>query len=306
MDIEFLLWLQNFREASGNIFTPFMQMLSQLEMWYLLAPIFIYWTVSKRKGFFIILAFCISCFMNGVLKLMFSIYRPFVLDERLIPIDGHPTSYSFPSGHAMSVTPVIGGLAVIARKRALWFSWICVLFALLVGLSRNYVGVHTPQDIAAGMLLAVLSLWIASVIVSHPERETLSYSLLLIICAAGLYYICIRSYPEKYDAGKAIVEAGSSIMFTFYEAGMIAGSIFGRLIERRYINFSPRFSIKGVVAACIGLLIYSVVFAVGARGHLINPLTPFITEYGGNFVSGLVSMLYVTALWPCVIKKCCE
>lgn len=226
--------------------------------------------------------------------------------ERIIPIDGRPTSYSFPSGHAMSVTPVLVGLAVIARKRAVWFSCICVLFALLAGFSRNYVGVHTPQDIVAGMLLAILSLWIASVIVSHPERETLSYALLLVICAVGLYYICTRSYPEKYDGEKLVAGSGANVIFTFYEAGMIAGLILGRLIEKRYINFSPRFSIKGVVVACVGLLIYAVVLSVSASGHLINLLSPFITVYGGNFVSGLVSMLYVAAVWPCVMKKFCE
>ena len=306
MDIEYLLWLQNFREASGNIFTPFMQKVSQLEMWYLLAPIFVYWAISKRKGLFIILAFCISCFMNGVLKLTFCIYRPFVYDNRLIPIDGHPTSYSFPSGHSMSVTPVIAGMAVISRKKAVLFSWICVVFALLVAFSRNYVGVHTLKDITVGMTLAVLSLWIASVMIYHPEQENLSYALLLVICAVCLYYISTKSYPPDYDGEIRIGDAEGGIKFTFYEAGMIAGFIFGRLLERRYINFSPKFSVKSAVVALIGLVIYSVIFAVGARGNFIIPLTPFLTAYGANFVSGMITMLYVIAVWPCVMKKFCE
>lgn len=305
MDIEYLLWLQNFREATDNLFTPFMQLVSQMEMWFLFAPIFVYWTVSKRKSFFIILAFCISCFMNGVLKLIFCVYRPFVLDERIMPLGARPSSYSFPSGHAMSVTPVLGGLAVISRKTASWFACICVLFVLLTGLSRNYAGVHTLQDVAVGTLLGILSLWIASVIVSHPERETLSYALLLVICAVCLYYISTKSYPEKYDGGKLIAGPGSNLEFTFYEAGLIAGLISGRLLERKYIDFSPKFSVKGAVAAFVGLgIYYAVVFEFSQK--FISFLTPFITIYGGNFTAGFIIMLYVAAIWPFVIKKVCN
>ncbi|MBR0150639.1 MAG: phosphatase PAP2 family protein [Synergistaceae bacterium] len=303
MDIEYLLWLQNFREATNNVFTPFMELVSHLEMWFIFAAIFVYWTISKRKGFFIILAFCISCFMNGVLKLIFCIYRPFVLDERIIPLGYRPTSYSFPSGHAMSVTPVLGGLAVISRKKALWFACICVLFVVLTGLSRNYYGVHTLLDVVVGTLLGVLSLWIASVIVSHPERETLSYAIILVICAVCLYYISTKSYPEKYEGGNLIAGSGDNLRITFYEAGMIAGLISGRLIERKYIDFSPGLSVKYAVIAFAGLCVYSM-FTFGR--NFVSFLNPFITEYGGTFISGFVAMLYIAAIWPFVIKKVCN
>ena len=304
MDIEYLLWLQNFREATGNIFTPFMLWVSSLEMWFFLAAIFVYWTMSKRKGLFIILAFCISLFMNTVLKLIFCVYRPFVLDERLTPLGYRPSSYSFPSGHAMSVTPVLGGLAVITWKTALWFAGICVLFVLLTALSRNYVGVHTPQDVIVGTLLGILSLWIASVIVTHPERENLSYILLLVICAVCLYYITTKSYPEKYDGETLIAGPGSNLRYAFYDAGLIAGFISGRLLERKHIDFSPSFSVKSAVVACVGLVIYYALVFESSK-YFVRFLTPFITVYGGNFVLGFVIMLYVVALWPAVIKKVC-
>lgn len=294
MDIEFLLWLQDFRESSGDLFTPFMKFVSELEMYFILAPLFVYWTMSKRKGFFVILAFCISCFMNGVLKLMFCIYRPFVLDERIMPLGGYrPESYSFPSGHAMSVTPVLAGMAVISRKTASWLSWICVLLLLSNLLSRNYAGVHTPQDVIVGMLLGILSLWIASVIVYNPERETLSYAIILVICAVGLYYISTKSYPEVYEDGKFIVEAGSSVRFTFFEAGLLVGLIFGRILEQRYINFSPGLTVKSAATACVGIGIYFALF-FKFKENFVTFLTPFITADGGNFSAGFI------------IKKFCE
>ena len=51
MDIEYLLWLQNLREITGNIFTPFMENFSVFAVsWLAFVPVFIYWCINKRDG----------------------------------------------------------------------------------------------------------------------------------------------------------------------------------------------------------------------------------------------------------------
>ncbi|MGK9286534.1 phosphatase PAP2 family protein [Sinorhizobium meliloti] len=66
------------------------------------------------------------------------------------------TSASFPSGHSMMAAVVYLTLAVmIARVRPRWrtkaYILLCaVLIALLVGVSRVYLGVHWPTDVLAG------------------------------------------------------------------------------------------------------------------------------------------------------------
>ena len=72
-------------------------------------------------------------------------------------IDRRPLSYSFPSGHAASsfaAAPTIsrlwpGGRAVV---------WV---LAILVSVSRIYVGVHYPLDVIGGAILGIVSAWIA-------------------------------------------------------------------------------------------------------------------------------------------------
>jgi undecaprenyl-diphosphatase len=67
-----------------------------------------------------------------------------------------PSSYSFPSGHAMGSVCFYGVLAAIlaarARRRvAKWSIWTgAVLLIGMVGYSRIYLGVHYPSDVIAG------------------------------------------------------------------------------------------------------------------------------------------------------------
>src|SRR5882672_7512155 len=67
-----------------------------------------------------------------------------------------PTTYSFPSGHAMGSVCFYGVLAAIlaaraSGRRAKWCIWMgAVLLIGLIGYSRIYLGVHYPSDVIAG------------------------------------------------------------------------------------------------------------------------------------------------------------
>ena len=77
-------------------------------------------------------------------------------------------SFSFPSGHALSslclyaslVWLVTNRLENSAIKAALWI--VILIFVLLTGLSRLYIGVHFPTDVLAGWLAAAV--WTAAVV----------------------------------------------------------------------------------------------------------------------------------------------
>lgn len=44
-----------------------------------------------------------------------------------------------------------------------------VILATLIALSRLYVGVHYPSDVAAGILIGILAAWIACRIVGEKK-----------------------------------------------------------------------------------------------------------------------------------------
>ena len=60
--------------------------------------------------------------------------------------------YSFPSGHAMGAAAVVTALCFLAwQHRGQGWAWtLGPLFALGVGWSRMYLGVHFPSDVLAG------------------------------------------------------------------------------------------------------------------------------------------------------------
>ena len=76
--------------------------------------------------------------------------------NRLLPFD--PGFDSFPSGHALSSASFATAVILIAwpDRRLRWPAFIVgVGYALAVGVSRMYLGVHYPADVAAGWCLGV-------------------------------------------------------------------------------------------------------------------------------------------------------
>ena len=63
-----------------------------------------------------------------------------------------PDSWSFPSGHTTSAFSVVSMLWCI--KNTLF--WPLSLFAIFVGFSRIYLGVHYPSDVCVGAVLGII------------------------------------------------------------------------------------------------------------------------------------------------------
>ncbi len=111
-----------------------------------------------REALFVLVVMTGTGVLQLMTKLAFERPRPTVF-EPLVAV----SSYSYPSGHAMASAGLALAVAVVAwptRWRAAAIAG-GTAFALLVGASRMYLGVHYPSDIVAGWLLAVA--WVTSV-----------------------------------------------------------------------------------------------------------------------------------------------
>jgi undecaprenyl-diphosphatase len=86
-----------------------------------------------------------------------------------------PSSYSFPSGHALCSLCFYGVLAGLLSARIKSLPWRIAVWAaaavliIAIGLSRIYLGVHYPSDVLAGYLAATV--WVGTVIVLDHVRK---------------------------------------------------------------------------------------------------------------------------------------
>lgn len=112
-------------------------------------------TRRRREAAMLLLTMAGAAFLNFTLKLLSGRERP-------EPFFGTPLpeSYSFPSGHALLSFCFYGMIAAVitarvegaGRRASVWAA--TVLLVAFIGLSRVYLGVHYPSDVAAGYAAA--------------------------------------------------------------------------------------------------------------------------------------------------------
>lgn len=124
-----------------------------------------------REASFAAISFAGSALLNIASKHFFQRDRP-TLWESIAP----ESTFSFPSGHAMG-SMTLAAVVMLLAWNTRWRWPVCIaaaLFAVLVSLSRVYLGVHYPSDILAGWCAALV--WVVGCFLvmfhrRHPWRH---------------------------------------------------------------------------------------------------------------------------------------
>jgi undecaprenyl-diphosphatase len=118
-----------------------------------LALILIGSSYVKLIGFEILGVMIISQIITHTLKILLSRERPYNIIEHLNTFGIDLKDYSFPSGHTTASFSIAATIALnIPRLSILVFT-----IAMIIGVSRIYLGVHYPTDVAAGILVGCLT-----------------------------------------------------------------------------------------------------------------------------------------------------
>jgi len=151
LDGAILLWIQEF--VRNDVLTPFLLAITKLGdkgfIWIFISILLLCFKPTRKTGITAIVALLLSlCVINLTLKHLVARTRPFDMIEALVPLVERPKDFSFPSGHSGSSFAAAG---VFVRELPKWAGIPLFLLALLISVSRLYVGVHYPSDVIVGI-----------------------------------------------------------------------------------------------------------------------------------------------------------
>lgn len=272
--MEAIKFIQLFSNPFLDLFFQAVTMIGE-DAFIIVAITLIYWCVNKKFGYRLGFTYLSSIILNGVVKEIFKIERPFNKEGiRSLRVET-ATGYSFPSGHTQGSTTFFTSVMLYFKKT--WLYILGTILVLLVMISRLYLGVHTLTDVLGGFILGFLWVFLANKIMDYVEdgKEHLLF-IIIITIAIGTFFFKAPDY--------------------FKAAGITSSFILGYYIETRYINFEPKQAINiQIIKYLIGITVAIVIKSLFKK---ILPVGNI-----GDFIRYFALGIWVTVLAPMVFKR---
>lgn len=157
MDGQLLLWIQE--KLRFDALTPFVKAITHSAdggtIMIIATLILMIIPKTRKLGFLCGAALVVNTLIcNVILKNLVARVRPYEVVDGLKLIIGRQNDWSFPSGHSSAGFSMS---TVLFRETPRKIGIPVLIFALLISLSRLYVGVHYPTDVICGIILGTLT-----------------------------------------------------------------------------------------------------------------------------------------------------
>lgn len=265
-----------------SFYNPFFDQLFQVitmlgeDYFFIAAGTLIYWCIDKGFGYRLVFAYLSNGLVNTTIKQIVKVPRPFERDSTLRVLRRETAGgYSFPSGHTQCTSSFWTSMMLQIKYRWMYFSGIILI--ILVGISRMYLGVHTPEDVLAGAVIGAVWVMAVNRMFDFADRTGKKSVFLIVIIPAVTGMLIFRNSDYYKVAGTVI---------SFY---------IGYLIETAYINFPVKTVFwKQVIKYITGMLVILLVKI---------PLKSLLPEgMISDFIRYFMMGAWVTMGAPCIIK----
>ena len=307
--IDCLLYLQNFRIGYLEHFDKFFLSITIFGEFWLptLICAIVYWCIDFRSGIYLFTLEGFNILLTHFFKMIACVYRPWVLNKSLHPSElaiPYAKGYSFPSGHSAMTSSVVGGVAYLLKKYKI-ISISLVGLILLVGFSRLWLGVHTPQDVICGLLIGLVLIFTGNLLINWAEKDKNRYlylaGIVSILSLFALIYVkFFNSYRIDYVSGQLLVDPQKLMYVTYVVYGYALGLINGCFLCRRFFPFNPKeISIKkriiiGIIGSVILILLLKYILL-----YIIMNIIALKLAIPVMFILGL----FITLIYPAIFRR---
>ena len=181
------------------------------ELFFMVIAVTVFWCVSKREGYYLMIVGFFGTVINQFLKILCCVPRPWIKDPDFTIVESaraEATGYSFPSGHTQNAVATYGGIARYTRRG--WLRVVLVVLTVLIAFSRMYLGVHTPLDVGVSFLIAAVLVLVVYPLMEEADRRpvVLTYTILAMVVCSGAFvgYLYLRG-----DTGAAAEDTANYV-----------------------------------------------------------------------------------------------
>ncbi|WP_448162668.1 phosphatase PAP2 family protein [Bacillus mobilis] len=233
IDILFLEWMTSMEGSMLTILFKFISSIAN-ETLYLVIISILYWCVSKRKAFHMIVMLCFSGYIGILVKEFMKIPRPYTYDGVQALYEKSAAGYSFPSTHVQLGATFWSSFMSLYKKRIIWI--IGIIFIILIAFSRLYLRVHWLSDIVGAVLISIIVVYLyMKVTVGLSDRKFILLQRIVLAVSLIMYFM-----TDNIDNFKLL--------------GVLTGSTIGIMLENQFIKMNENNNFKiQVVKTVVGL-----------------------------------------------------
>lgn len=290
--MEFLYFLEKIRIPGLN---EFMLLITQLgeETAFLVVALILFWCVSKKFGYYLLSVGFVGTLANQFLKLLFRVPRPWILDPTFTILEQAreaASGYSFPSGHTQSAVGTFGSIAYITDKK--WLRIAAILVAILVPVSRMYIGVHTPLDVTVAAIMAVVLIFaFKPIVLSNKKKNMMLMFAGMMLLAAG--FLCfVEFYPFTAGIDQHNLDSGIKNAYTL--TGALLGLFVVYIVDEKYLQFPT----KAVWWVQILKVVIGLLLVLAVKAGLKTPLNMVLGESVGRSARYFLIVIVAGVVWP--------
>lgn len=292
-----LLYL--FEKIRVPVLNEFMLLITRFgeETAFLVVALILFWCVDKYKGYFILSVGFVGTITSQFMKLWFRIPRPWILDENFTILEQAreaASGYSFPSGHSQSAVGTFGGIACTSKNR--WVKLVAVIIAVLVPISRMYIGVHTPLDVIIGSAISIVLLFALKPLVFGRNGKNIPILLTFMTLLSVAYLCFVKFYNFPADVDASNLASGTKNAFTLL--GALLGFLVVYIVDEKWLKFST----KAVWWAQVLKVLIGLILVLAVKSGLKAPLNALLGESIGRATRYFLLVITAGIIWPLSFK----